>query len=357
MFAEKEEKLTSWAQLRQAWGWRFGVFVLMSFTLMALLAPVITPYEYHVQNVAQPVQPPLTGYDIFTPRLKICHLTDTPVEWLCSLYLLGSDALGRDIFSRLVYGSRVYLLITVLALSISLTVGTLYGLIMAYFHLQKRPIWRFLGVPVRVIHEGLGAFPGFFLAMVLYTYLVPFIRLMHDEQLAQVDSAVVRQFIVWNEAAYGLPFLCLVIGLTCWLHTAKTVRRYLVLAWQKQSEAEPTWGNLLACLRRIAPDLGKVVVMTEMLVVPTYFLTELFLAYAGVGILPPYPTWSGMLAEGYLFIRSNLWLTVWPALALMLLFMGFYAIGFSLRDQLKLARWLDELAGEVPLAVEPEVAP
>jgi ABC-type dipeptide/oligopeptide/nickel transport system permease subunit len=353
MFHNKEEKLTSWAQLRQAWGWRLGIFILLGFTLIALLAPVITPYDYREQNVAEGLMPPLTGYDIITRRLEACHLTHTPVEWLCSLYLLGSDALGRDYYSRLVYGSRVYVLITVFAVSVSFTVGTVYGLIMAYFQIQKQLAWRLLGVPFQVVQEGLAALPGFFLAILLYIYLVPFIRLMHNEQLAQVDSAVVRQFIVWNEAAYGLPFLCLVIGLTCWLHTAKTVRRYLVLAWQKQADKEPTWHNLVARLRHIAPDLFKVLVMTEMLVVPTYFLTELFLAYAHIGVLPPYPTWSVMLAEAYSSIRSNLWLTVWPTLTLTLLFMAFYAIGFSLRDQLKLAHWIDELAGEVPLAVEP----
>lgn len=353
MFHNKEEKLTSWAQLRQAWGWRFGIFILLGFTLIALLAPVITPYDYREQNVAEGLMPPLTGYDIITRRLEACHLTDTPVEWLCSLYLLGSDALGRDYYSRLVYGSRVYLLITVFAVSVSFTVGTVYGLIMAYFQIQKQLSWRLLGVPFQVIHEGLAAFPGFLLAILLYTYLIPIVRLLQEDQLAQIDSSLVRQFVIWNEATYHLPFLCLVIGVTCWLHTAKTVRRYLVLAWQKQADKEPNWRNLLACLRRIAPDLFKVMVMTEALVIPTYFLTEIFLAYTSTGILSPYPSWSRMLAEGLGFIQVERFPFVLPAVALILLFMAFYAIGFSLRDQLKLAHWIDELVGEVPLAVEP----
>lgn len=353
MFHNKEEKLTGWAQLRQAWGWRFGLFILMGFTLIALLAPVITPYSYRDQNVTQGLMPPLTGYDIITPRLEACHLIDTPVEWLCSLYLLGSDALGRDYYSRLVYGSRVYLLIAVFAVSVSFTVGTVYGVIMAYFQIQKQLAWRLLGVPFQVIQEGLAAFPGFLLAILLYTYLIPVVRLVQGDQLAQIDSVVVRQFVIWNEATYRLPFLCLVIGLTCWLHTAKTVRRYLVLAWQKQTDKDPTWRNLVACLRRITRDLFKVMVLTEILVIPTYFLTEIFLAFTNTGILPPYPSWSAMLGESFGFIRSSPYHFVLPALALILLFMAFYAIGFSLRDQLKLAHWIDELAGEVPLLVEP----
>ena len=80
-----------------------AIFVVFE-VLVALFAPILAPYGYQVQNVGANYQKPLTGYDIVTTRLDECHWADSPIEWGCTIYLAGSDALGRDLWSRVVYG-------------------------------------------------------------------------------------------------------------------------------------------------------------------------------------------------------------------------------------------------------------
>lgn len=337
--SDGESKIPDWEQIRHQWGWRIGVLILMLFTFMALFAPLITPYDYAAQNIEYGLVRPLTGYDILPQRVEECHLAGTPVEWLCTLYLFGSDSLGRDLYSRFVYGARLYLLLALIALVVSLTLGAGYGVLMAYFQVQTRLAWRLLAVPLQIIIEVLGAFPGFILAFILLAYLTPAIRFMQNDQIAQISSPLVRNFVVWNNQYAAIPFVCLIIALTCWLHTARTVRRYLVLMWHKQPDQKPTWRNLMACWRPQLSDLLKVVLMTEMLVVPTYFLTEMALSFAGMGVLSPFPSWAAIFYDSIGTVQALPAITALFGAALSLLFLAFYAIGFSMRDQMKLAEW------------------
>lgn len=334
-----KSKIPGWGEIHRQWGWRIGVFILMLLVFMALLAPLLTPYDYGTQNIEHGLARPLTGYNIFPQRFSECHLAETPVEWLCTLYLFGSDSLGRDLYSRFVYGTRLYVFLALSALVVSLTLGVGYGVLMAYFQVQTRLIWRLLGVPLQIIIEVFGAFPGFILAFFVLAYLTPAIRLMQSGDLAQISSPLIRSFVVWNDQYRAIPFVCLIVALTCWLHTARTVRRHLVLMWRKQPDPKPTWRNLMMCWRPQLPDLFKVVLMTEMLVVPTYFLTEMVLSWSGVGALPPFPSWTLIFAESLNFLRTEPAMSILSGVALSLLFLPFYLIGFSMRDQMKLAEW------------------
>ena len=106
-------------------------FIIMEIFL-ALFAPLLTPYHYSKQNVQFIYQKPLTGYNIVDTNLEECHWAGTLIEWGCTLYLAGSDQLGRDMWSRVVYGSRVSLSVAIVAASISLAIGIFLGVLSGY---------------------------------------------------------------------------------------------------------------------------------------------------------------------------------------------------------------------------------
>jgi len=86
-----------------------GLIFVVALFVVAIFAPVFTPYHYATQNVGHNRAKPMTGYDITPDRLELCHWAGTPIEWGCTIYLLGSDALGRDMVSRVIYGARISL--------------------------------------------------------------------------------------------------------------------------------------------------------------------------------------------------------------------------------------------------------
>ena len=102
-----------------------GMFFIIFEVLIALFAPLLTPYGFREQNVSSSYARPLTGYTIVETRLDECHWKGTPIEWGCTLYLAGSDSLGRDLWSRVVYGSRVSLSVAIVAAMVSLVIGVL----------------------------------------------------------------------------------------------------------------------------------------------------------------------------------------------------------------------------------------
>ena len=109
-------------------GMAFIVFV----TIVALVAPLITPYDFAHQNLPNNRAEPMTGYIITTDKLPACHWEGTFLEWGCTLFVAGSDGLGRDLYSRVIYGTRISLSVALVAASVSLVIGFVYGTVSGY---------------------------------------------------------------------------------------------------------------------------------------------------------------------------------------------------------------------------------
>ena len=110
-----------------------GLIFVLFVILVAVAAPIFAPYGYETQNLRNNRAKPMEGYDILQSYAEEnCHWYDTPVEWGCTVYIAGSDALGRDLWSRIIYGTRVSLSVAVIAATVSLVIGLIYGTVSGY---------------------------------------------------------------------------------------------------------------------------------------------------------------------------------------------------------------------------------
>ncbi|MFQ5420029.1 MAG: hypothetical protein ACE5EY_06665 [Anaerolineae bacterium] len=100
-----------------------GALFILLVVIIAVAAPIFTPYHFADQNNFNNREKPMTGYIVTTDQLSDCHWANTPVEWGCTIFFAGSDSLGRDIWSRVVYGGRVSLAVAVVASSVALGIG------------------------------------------------------------------------------------------------------------------------------------------------------------------------------------------------------------------------------------------
>ena len=252
-----------------------GLIIVASMSLIALLAPVIAPYDPTSLNVDAILLPPSPGH------------------------LLGTDSLGRDVFSRLVYGARVSLWVGFLAVGISACIGIILGLVAGYFGgIIDEIIMRFVDIML--------CFPSFFLILAVIAFLEP-----------------------------NLTNIMIVIGLTSWMGVARLVRaetlslrtREFVLA-AKLSGASLT--RILFI--HILPNGLAPVLVSATLGIASAILTESALSFLGLGVQPPTPSWGNMLMEGKDVLEIAPWLSIFPGLCILITVLGYNLLGETLRD-------------------------
>ena len=256
---------------------RIGLSVLILFVLMALFAPLISPFDPNQQNLDR--------------RLEGPSLSN----------LLGHDEFGRDILSRIIYGSRVSLAVGTLVISISLAIGVLVGMIVGYLGGWADQ------VTMRVVDIVL-AFPGILLAIALMAVLgqslfnvvlalcitgwAPFARLARGETLSIRE----RQFVI---AARSLG--------------ASALR----IAW-----------------RHILPNISSPILVRATLGMAGVIVAEAALSFLGLGVRPPTPSWGAMLNSGRAYILVTPHLVLFPGIAIMLVVLSLNFLGDGLRDVL-----------------------
>ncbi|MCM0755020.1 ABC transporter permease [Desulfovibrio aminophilus] len=254
-----------------------GLGLVGVMSLAAVLAPWIAPFNPLDIDVNVILQPP---------------------SWT---HPLGTDALGRDVFSRILWGGRVSLWVGFVAVGISTAIGLALGLVAGYFgKLTDEIVMR--GVDVML------CFPSFFLILAVIAFLEP-----------------------------SLTNIMIVIGLTSWMGVARLVRaetltlksRDFVLA-ARVAGAGP--GRIL--LRHILPNALAPVLVSASLGVAGAILVESSLSFLGLGVQPPDPSWGNMLMEGKDVLGIAPWLSVFPGLAILLTVLGYNLLGESLRDLL-----------------------
>jgi peptide/nickel transport system permease protein len=254
-----------------------GLGIVLVMSALALLAPWIAPYDPAALNLDHILMPP-------SPE-----------------HILGTDALGRDVFSRLLYGARVSLWVGFVAVGISTAIGIVLGLASGYFG----------GWTDELIMRGVDVmlcFPSFFLILAVIAFLEP-----------------------------SLTNIMVVIGLTSWMGVARLVRAETLslrerdfIAASKLAGASST--RLLFV--HILPNALAPVLVSATLGVAGAILVESSLSFLGLGVQPPDASWGNMLMEGKNVLEIAPWLSLWPGLAILVTVLGYNLLGESLSDML-----------------------
>jgi len=261
---------------------RLGLIILLVVVVCAVGSAHLAPFDPDDQDIMARLLPPWSvGVD--------------GTHWL------GTDALGRDVLSRMIVGARVSLLVGVLAMAVSAVVGVTLGLIAGYED-------RYLGRALMVVT---------------------------DMQLA-VPFLVVALAVVAVLGA-SLTNLVLVLGLTNWVQYVRVVRaECLVLREREFMQAARAMGASVPrlLLRHLLPNVASSAVVISSLLIARMILFESSLSYLGLGVPPDTPTWGGMIADGRDYISTAWWVVAMPGLALFATVVGVNLIGDRLRDLL-----------------------
>ncbi len=252
-----------------------GLAIVLGMSALALLAPWIAPYPPDALNLDAVLMPPSAAH------------------------MLGTDAFGRDVFSRLLFGARVSLWVGFVAVGISLCIGIVLGLLSGYFR----------GWVDEVIMRGVDVmlcFPSFFLILAVIAFL---------------DASLVNIMVV--------------IGLTSWMGVARLVRAETLSLRERDYIAAARLAG--AGARRILavhvlPNALAPVLVSATLGVAGAILVESSLSFLGLGVQPPDPSWGNMLLEGKDVLEIAPWLSLYPGLAILVTVLGYNLLGESLRD-------------------------
>lgn len=273
--------------LRRLWRLRWGVAaaaIMVVIVGATVLAPWLAPHDPIAVNIRHRLAPPAW------------------MEGGAAKHLLGTDQVGRDLLSRVIYGGRVSLVVGVAAVLLSASIGVLLGLGAGYF--GSRVDWIIMtGVNVML------TFPFVLLALAVIAVLGP-----------------------------SLPNMIAVLGAAGWPIYARVVRAETLSIRERDfvvaSRALGT-SHLRIVFRQILPNLVSAVVVIATLQVAQVIILESFLSFLGLGVQPPTPAWGNMLGEGRVYMLNSWWIAAFPGLAIFVTTLVINLMGNALRD------WLD----------------
>jgi peptide/nickel transport system permease protein len=260
---------------------QIAVAILFVVVLVGIFGPLIAPHDPALQDLTARLKPPfwMTGH---APG-----------------HLLGTDELGRDVLSRVIYGTRISLLVGVAATLMSGVIGAVLGMVSGYYRGWVDMVF------MRLADVQL-SFPTILLALVVVAVLGP-----------------------------SLWFVILVLGATGWVSYARVIRaEVLSLRTREFVTAARAAGvsDLQIMWRHLRPNVFAPLMTIGTLQVAAMIVAEASLSYLGLGVAPTIPTWGGMLADGQLYIRSAWWISVFSGVAIMLTTLSINVAGDMLRD-------------------------
>ncbi len=252
-----------------------GGTIVGTVSLLAVLAPWLAPFDPTDINV------------------KAILLAPSWQHWC------GTDTLGRDVFSRMLYGARVSLAVGFVAVGISMLIGIMLGAVAGYGG-------RFTDSLIMRWTDMVLCFPTFFLILAVIAFLKP---------------------SIWN--------IMIVIGLTSWMGVARLVRAEFLSLRQREFvlAARATGVPALRIVgRHLLPNAMGPILVSAILGVAGAVLVESGLSFLGLGVQPPNPSWGNILTEGKDNIQIAWWLSLYPGLAILITVLGYNLLGEGLRD-------------------------
>ena len=252
------------------------IFILLVI-ISALFAPYISPYNPDKIDVNAILQPPNPAH------------------------LLGTDQLGRDILSRLIYGGRISIEVGFIAVSLSLFIGIFMGAYAGYYGgVIDSILMRFVDIML--------TFPSFFLILAI--------------------SAILKPSII---------NIMIIIGLTSWMGIARIIRAEFTQNREKDyvlaAKAAGAPDSYIMFFE-ILPNTIAPILVSATLGVAGAILIQASLAFLGIGIMPPTASWGGMLSRGKTYIMVAWWLTLFPGIAILLTVLSFNLVGEAVRNAL-----------------------
>lgn len=267
-----------WHQLKKNRLALAGGAVVILLGIVAIGAPLLAPYDPAAYDVKRILHPPTREHP------------------------LGTDQIGRDVLSRMLYGARVSLVVGFVAVGIAIMIGTAVGVVAGYYG----------GVADSIIMLGVVdvmlTFPRFFLLLAVIAMLQPSI------------------FVIMA-----------VIGLTGWMGVARLVRAEVLSLKERDfvvSARALGAGDFSLMFKHILPNALVPVLVSAVLGVAGAVLTEAGLSFLGLGVQPPAPTWGNILTDGKANIEIAWWLSLFPGMAILITVLSYNLFGEGLRDAL-----------------------
>lgn len=255
-----------------------GGLIVLALIVIGGLAPWIAPYDPNAQNLSAALKAP---------------------QWLVGPHVLGTDAVGRDILSRLFYGARVSLLIALMVVLISGVVGIGLGAVSGYFgggtdfFIQK-------------LVEVVWAFPPLLLAIAIMAFL-----------------------------GQGLANLILALVIQRWISYCRVARgQALSLRSREFVDAARSLGagHTRIIVFHVVPNLFQSAIVIGTFAMASAIISEAALSFLGLGVPPEIPTWGSMLADGRTYISTSWWMALFPGLCIFMTVLGINLLGDGLRD-------------------------
>ena len=266
-----------WHKFRRHRAAMISAAVLLVLTALVFLAPWIAPYDFDAIDLANRQQPPSLGHP------------------------LGTDDLGRDLYTRLLYGGRISITIGIFAAVVSSVLGTIMGALAGFYGgSTDNAIMRFTDMAISI--------PSLPLLIVLSSY-----------------------------TSAAIPAMILIIGLLSWMSTARVVRGAVHSIKQQEfvSAASLIGGrDYYIITRHIIPNVMGPIIVGATLGVGGAIIVESSLSFLGLGISPPIPTWGNMLQDSQSTMASKPWLTIFPGLAILITVLCINFLGEGLHDAL-----------------------
>lgn len=266
-----------WPRLRRNRLAMTGALIVVLLLLVSLFAPLLAPYNPTEIHAWQVLSPPSWSH------------------WF------GTDELGRDVFSRVLFGARISLKVGFVAIGIAVLLGSAVGLVAGFYGgWVDTLLMRFVDIML--------CFPAFFLILAIITFLEP---------------------SIW--------YIMAVIGLTGWMGVARLVRaEVLAIREMDYILAARCIGcsDVRIILRHILPNAMSPVLVAATLGVAGAILTESALSFLGIGVQPPTPSWGNILTSGKDYIEFAWWLSLFPGLAILVTVLAYNLLGEGIRDAL-----------------------
>ena len=255
----------------------FGICIVGFFIIIAIFAPILAPYN--------------------PGQIDIENILTAP----SSSHIFGTDSLGRDLFSRMVYGARISLMVGFIAVGIASLIGIALGAIAGYYgKWVDAIIMRFIDIML--------CFPTFFLILAVIALLEP-----------------------------SIINIMVIIGATSWMGMARLMRAEILSLKERDfiyAERSIGASDLRIIIRHLIPNAMAPVLVSITLGIAGAILVESSLSFLGIGVQPPTPSWGNILSEGKAVMGAGWWMMLFPGMAIFITVLGYNLLGEGIREKL-----------------------